>query len=67
MFIWAIFDRNLASLNLHRLLASLAIGKHKAIKFHFYADNTQVYVHLSKKNSSAAFEQLNRYLDDVKE
>ena len=27
----------------------------------------QVYIHLSKKNSSAAFEKLNRYLDDVKE
>ena len=46
---------------------SLVIGKHKVIKFHFYADDTQIYVHLSQKNSSAAFEQLNRCLDDVKE
>ena len=46
---------------------SLVIGKHKRIKFHFYADNTQVYVHLSQQNSSAAFEQLSRCRDDVKE
>ena len=46
---------------------SLVIGKYKGIKFNFYADDTQVYVHLSQKNSSAAFEQLNRCLDDEKE
>ena len=46
---------------------SLIIGKHKGIKFHFYADDSQVYVHLSQKNASAAFEQLNRCLNDVKE
>ena len=33
----------------------------------FYADDSQVYVHLSQKNKSAAFEQLNRCLDDAKE
>ena len=37
---------------------SWIIGKHKGIKFHFYADDSQVYVHLSQKNVSAAFEQL---------
>ena len=41
------------------------VSKHKAIKFHFYADVSQIYVHLSQKNASAAFEQLNRCLDDV--
>ena len=46
---------------------SLIISKHKGIKFHFYADDSQVYVHLSQKNASAAFEKLNRCLDDVKE
>ena len=45
---------------------SLVNGKYKGIKFHFYADDTQVYIHLSQKNSTAAFEQLNRCLDDVK-
>ena len=38
------------------------INKHKDIEFHFYADDTQVLVHLSQKNTSAAFEQLNRCL-----
>ena len=46
---------------------SLIISKHKGIKFHFYADDSQVYIHLSQKNASAAFEKLNRCLDDVKE
>ena len=45
----------------------MIIGKHIGIKFHFYADNNQVYVHLSQKNASAAFEQLNRCPDDAKE
>ena len=46
---------------------SLVIGKHKRVKFYCYADDTQVYIHLSQKNSSAAFEKLNRCLDDIKE
>ena len=46
---------------------SLIIGKHKGIKFHLYADDSQVYVHLSQKNASATFEQLNRCLEDIKE
>ena len=46
---------------------SLIISKHKGIKFHFYADDSQVYIHLSQKNASAAFEKLNRCLDDAKE
>ena len=45
----------------------MIISKHKGIKFHFYADDSQVYIHLSHKNASAAFEKLNRCLDDVKE
>ena len=44
---------------------SLVIGKHKGVKFHCYADDTQVYIHLSQKNSSAAFKKLNRCLDDI--
>ena len=43
---------------------SLIICKYKGIKFHFYADITQVYVHLFQKNASAASEQLNTCLDD---
>ena len=46
---------------------SSIISRHKGIKFHFYADDSQVYIHLSQKNAYAAFEKLNRCLDDVKE
>ena len=46
---------------------STLIGKHKGIKFHFYADDSQLYVHLSHMNASAAFDKLNRCLHNVKE
>ena len=46
---------------------STLIGKHKGINFHFYANNTQLFVHLSDMNASAAFDKLNRCLQDVKE
>ena len=46
---------------------STLIGKHKYVNFHFYADDTQLYVHLSHMNASAAFNKLNRCLQDVKE
>ena len=46
---------------------NLIIDKHKGIKLHFYAYDSQVYVHLSHKNAFAAFEQLDRCLNDVKE
>ena len=43
---------------------STLIGKHKGVNFHFYANDTQLYVHL---NASAAVDKLNRCLQDVKE
>ena len=43
------------------------IGKHKGVNFHFYANDTQLCVHLSHRNASAAFDKLNRCLQDVKE
>ena len=46
---------------------STLIGKHKGVNFHFYADDTQLYVHLSYRNASAAFDKLNRCLQNVKE
>ena len=46
---------------------STLIGKHKGVNFHFYADDSQLYVHLSHMNASAAFDKLNRCLQDVKE
>ena len=42
-------------------------GKHKGAKFHFYADDSQLYVHLSHMNASSAFEKLNKCLQDVKD
>ena len=54
-------------LSLYTTPLSLVIGKHKGVKFQCYADDTQVYIHLSQKNSSAAFEKLNRCLDDIKD
>ena len=41
------------------------IRLHLHIKFHFYADDTQLYIHLSHKNASAALAQLNACLHDV--
>ena len=46
---------------------STVIGKHKNIKFHFYADDTQFDVHLSLKNASSDFEQLDKRFNNVKE
>ena len=46
---------------------SILIGKHKDVNFHFYAGDSQLYVHLSHMNASAAFDKLNRCLQDVKE
>ena len=44
---------------------SKIIRLHLHIKFHFYVDNTQLYIHLSHKNASAAFAKLNACLHDV--
>ena len=35
------------------------------IKFHFHADDNQLYINLSHKNASAALAQLNACLQDV--
>ena len=61
----SVFGPLLFSLYTSRL--STLIGKHKGVNFHFYADDTQLYVHLSHMNASAAFDKLNRCLQDVKE
>ena len=46
---------------------SKIIRLHPHIKFHFYADDTQLYIHLSHKNASSALTKLNACLHDVQE
>ena len=36
--------------SLYASLLTTLIGKHKGVSFHFYADNSQLYVHLSHMN-----------------
>ena len=44
---------------------SKIIRLHPHIKFHFYADDTQLYIHLPHKNASATLAKLNACLQDV--
>ena len=37
------------------------------IKFHFYADGTQLFIYMFHKNAALAFDKLNSYLLDVQE
>ena len=46
---------------------SKIIRLHPHIKFHFYADDTQLYIHLSPKNAFSALAKLNACLRDVQE
>ena len=45
---------------------SNVIQKHPGIRFHFHADNTQLYVLLTHKHATLAFERLKKCLDDVR-
>ena len=45
---------------------SKVISKHPDVKFHFYADDTQLFIHLKHKNAKTAFDQLGKCLEDVK-
>ena len=53
--------------SLYTFPLSTLIGKHKGVNFHFYADDSQLYVHLSHMNASATFDKLNIRLQDVKQ
>ena len=44
---------------------SKIIGNHPNIKFHFYADDTQLFIHLCPKSASSMFAKLNSCLSDV--
>ena len=41
------------------------VSGYKTTKFHFYADYTQLYIHLSPGSTAAAFTQLQQCLCDV--
>ena len=46
---------------------SKVIRRHSNIKFHFYADDNQLFVHLSYRNVTSVFDKLNSCLQDVQE
>ena len=46
---------------------SSIIGRHKGVSYHFYADDTQLYIRLSNKNASSSLDILDKCLHDVKE
>ena len=45
---------------------SKVIRNHPGIGFHLYADDTQLYVHLTHKNVAHTFDRLKICLDDIK-
>ena len=45
---------------------STVIQNHPGISFHFYADDTWLYDHLTHKNVTEAFNRLKTCLDEVK-
>ena len=53
-------------LSLYTTPLSVIISRHQGIGFHFYADDTQLYVQLTHKNASVAFDKMNRCLLDAK-
>ena len=52
--------------SLYTTLLSKVIQNHPGISFQFYADDTQLYVHLTHKNVASALDKLSRCLEDVK-
>ena len=45
---------------------SKVISKHPDVKFHFYADDIQLFIQLTHKNAKTAFYRLGKCLEDVK-
>ena len=43
------------------------IGRHCDIRFHFYADDNQLYVRLSNKEATSAFAKLNACHKDIQD
>ena len=50
---------------LYTVLLSKVIGRHPNVKFHFYANDTCLFVEMSHKNVALAFDKLNSCLQDV--
>ena len=46
---------------------SKVIGMHPDTKYHFYVDNTQLFIHMSHKHAALAFDKLNSCLLDIQE
>ena len=44
---------------------SQVIAKFKDVKYHFYADDSQLFVHLSPGNCANSFHQLKACLDNI--
>ena len=47
-------------------LSCILVYNHPGISFQFYADDTQLYVHLTHKNVASALDKLSHCLEDVK-
>ena len=52
--------------SLYTTSLSKVISKHPDVKFHLYADDTQLFIHLTHKNAEIAFDRLGKCLEDVK-
>ena len=52
--------------SLYTIPLSKVIQNHPGIGFHFYANDTRLYVHLTRKNVAHVFDRLKSCLDDVK-
>ena len=52
--------------SLYNTPLSKVIQNHPGISFHLYADDTQLYIHITHKDATQAFERMNNCLDDAK-
>ena len=60
-------DHTALLFSLYTIPLRKVIGMHPDIKYHFYADDTQWFIHMFHKNAVLDFDKLNSYLLDVQE